>query len=223
MNETREKWANPDAVGFLLCGFYLFLSAPSLMGLVGQEAGLAALPIGLMILLGLCFVVAACYRNGDVFGVTMNTMLGIVLIGSVNLAGIQSLMMQALHWEKTASWLEISKIVDGMSFLIFGLVLFVGAVVIARRLRFLALSFTAAGLGMLLMALSLLGVLPMRVFPWGGGLVSQLSLALLYAGAALLLQECLGRSILPLGSAMFTEKTEKKKDSDLYMRNLEEE
>lgn len=203
--KINDKWANPDAIGFLLCGFFILLSAPSLTGLVDHSANMAMLPVGLVILVSLLFVVLACYRNGDIFGAAMNTMMGVVLIGSVNLMGLQMFIMELFHMEKSPAWIEAGNIIDGLSFFIFGMTLFIGGYVIAYKLKFLALSFWIAGLGMMIISASFFGILPQYTFNYGGALVSQLSFVMLYAGFAILVNESTGRHIMPLGQSLFKE------------------
>lgn len=201
--QNNLKWANPDAIGFLLCGFFLLLSAPSLMGLVGHEVHMAMLPVGLVILASLFLVVLACYRNGDIFGAAMNTIMGVVLIGSVNLMGMQMFIMEMFQMKKNAAWIDAGNIIDGLSFFIFGMTLLIGGYVIAYKLKFLAISFWLAGLGMMVISLSFFGILPKHVFYYGGTMASQLSIVMLYTGFAILINESMERHLVPLGQPMF--------------------
>lgn len=201
--KNNVKWANPDAIGFLLCGFFILLSAPSLMGLVSHEVHMAMLPVGLVILASLFLVVFACYRNGDVFGAAMNTIMGVVLIGSVNLMGLQMFIMEMFQMKKNAAWVAAGNVIDGLSFFVFGMTLLLGGYVIAYKLKFLAISFWVAGLGMMVISSSFFGILPKYVFCYGGTMVSQLSIIMLYAGFAILVNESMDRHIVPLGESMF--------------------
>jgi len=197
-----KKWADPSALGNMTIGLLILAQAFLLFGKVDPLTRIAVIPWILTAFPVLLIVVVIQYRIGDSVGAAANGLLGTVLLGQNFVKGMIDLAFVLSGKTPPAGLIMGGLAVDGMAFVIAGIILLFVGYLAGYGSKWTAFSIWAAAIGFILIAAAYFGFNPVLALIGVCGLMI-VGLWLVYLGIAIMVNGALQKTLLPMGKPLY--------------------